>query len=84
MNKYIKIYNLLKDGKYHTIKEIILVINVSDKTARNLMKDLKEILSKKDIELSSVRSKGYILKGNLLDASNIFDVDKIKLPTTSE
>lgn len=67
-----KIYDILKDKNYHTAKEISEVLDVSSKTIRYKIKELKDILKEYDIYIESKTSFGYILKGNLIDFNKIF------------
>ncbi|WP_068267877.1 BglG family transcription antiterminator [Caviibacter abscessus] len=80
-DKYIKIYDILKDKKNHTSFEISKKINMSDKTTRNILKELKKILNNNDCDLISVRGVGYRIDGNLDDIYKLL-YEKEKIPTT--
>lgn len=51
--KQIKVYQILKDLKIHTSLEIAESIGVSEKTARKIINELKDILITYDIKLKS-------------------------------
>lgn len=82
MLKEKKIYSILRDKKYHTSKEMADILNVSDRTIRDRIKKLKDILYKKGVILQSVSGKGYILVGNILSESDIFN-DQMNIPNNS-
>lgn len=77
------IYIILKDQNIHTSKEISTLIKVSDKTTRQLIKKLKDKLKEKNLEIISIKGKGYKLEGNILEPKEIFGSEEIKIPTNS-
>ncbi|WP_156286627.1 BglG family transcription antiterminator [Oceanivirga salmonicida] len=81
----IKIYKLMIDKNYHTAKELSNHINISDRTCRKLIKELKDILNSKNIDIVSKEGCGYKLEGNLLKETEIFDNLKTnKLPNNTD
>lgn len=59
--KQIKVYQILKDLKIHTSLEIAESIGVSEKTARKIINELKDILITYDIKLKSKVGSGYYI-----------------------
>lgn len=84
MQELKNIYNLLKDGEIHTSEEISSLLNVSNKTARKYVSELKDILEKYCINIISKPSKGYILDGEILSESIIFKDDKYFIDTSEK
>lgn len=67
MEKKKRIYSILKDGEFHTSLEIGSKLNLSDKTIREQIKELRSILSKEDIVIETVRGKGYRISNLVKD-----------------
>lgn len=49
MDRKIKLYEVLKDGKYHTSNELAKELDLSDKTVRKMLKGIKNIEIKKGL-----------------------------------
>lgn len=60
--KRIKVYQILKDLKIHTSLEIAESIGVSEKTARKIINELKDILITYDIKLKSKVGSGLLYR----------------------
>ena len=71
-NLVIRIYRILKDGKYHTSLELANILNISDRTCRKYIKILSEMLIKRDIEIESKPRFGYLLKETSLLETEFF------------
>ena len=74
-NLVIRIFRILKDGKYHTSLELSNILNISDRTCRKYIKILSEILMKKNIEIESKPRFGYLLKDNHISENELFRDD---------
>ncbi len=79
----IKIYKILSDKKYHTASEISIHLNISERTTRKFIKEIKELLKNKDLQIISTSSKGYILQGKILKENEIFFSNN-KIPNSIE
>lgn len=85
MNRLRKIYEILsKHSRYYTSKEISEMIDLSDKTIRMEIKELKKYLKKYDIILDSKKGKGYILTGEILSVNVLFPENIYNIPNNSE
>ena len=80
----IEIYRILKDNQYHSSIEIAKFLNVSDRTCRKYIKELDILLKKNDINIISRPRYGYILEGEVLKETEIFNTNNIKIPVTAE
>lgn len=82
-NLVIRIYRILKDGKYHTSLELANILNISDRTCRKYIKILSEMLIKRGIEIESKPRFGYLLKETSLLETEFFKENNNKIPNTS-
>ena len=82
-NLVIRIFRILKDGKYHTSLELSNILNISDRTCRKYIKILSEILMKKNIEIESKPRFGYLLKDNHISENELFRDDTKKIPNSA-
>ena len=82
-NLVVRIFRILKDGKYHTSLELADILNISDRTCRKYIKILSEILIKKNIEIESKPRFGYLLKDNNISENELFSDDVKKIPNSS-
>ena len=80
----IEIYRILKDKQYHSSIEIAKFLNVSDRTCRKYIQELDILLKKNDINIISRPRYGYILEGEVLKETEIFNTNNIKIPVTAE
>ena len=82
-NVVVRIFRILKDGKYHTSLELADILNISDRTCRKYIKILSEILIKKNIEIESKPRFGYLLKDNNISENELFHDDVKKIPNSA-
>ena len=82
-NLVVRIFRILKDGKYHTSLELAYILNISDRTCRKYIKILSEILIKKNVEIESKPRFGYLLKDNNISANELFHNEVKKIPNSS-
>ena len=82
-NLVIRIFRILKDGKYHTSLELADILNISDRTCRKYIKILSEILIKKNVEIESKPRFGYLLKDNNISENELFHDDVKKIPNSA-
>ena len=79
-NLVVRIFRILKDGKYHTSLELADILNISDRTCRKYIKILSEILIKKNVEIESKPRFGYLLKDNNISENVLFHNAVKKIP----
>ena len=82
-NLVVRIFRILKDGKYHTSLELADILNISDRTCRKYIKILSEILIKKNVEIESKPRFGYLLKDNNISENELFHDDVKKIPNSA-
>lgn len=82
-NVVVRIFRILKDGKYHTSLELADILNISDRTCRKYIKILSEILIKKNIEIESKPRFGYLLKDNNISENELFHNEVKKIPNSA-
>ena len=82
-NLVVRIFRILKDGKYHTSLELAYILNISDRTCRKYIKILSEILIKKNVEIESKPRFGYLLKDNNISVNELFHNEVKKIPNSS-
>lgn len=82
-NLVIRIFRILKDGKYHTSLELADILNISDRTCRKYIKILSEILIKKNVEIESKPRFGYLLKDNNISENELFHNEVKKIPNSA-
>ena len=82
-NVVVRIFRILKDGKYHTSLELADILNISDRTCRKYIKILSEILIKKNVEIESKPRFGYLLKDNNISENELFHDDVKKIPNSA-
>ena len=82
-NVVVRIFRILKDGKYHTSLELAGILNISDRTCRKYIKILSEILIKKNVEIESKPRFGYLLKDNNISENELFHDDVRKIPNSA-
>ena len=82
-NLVVRIFRILKDGKYHTSIELADILNISDRTCRKYIKILSEILIKKNIEIESKPRFGYLLKDNNISENELFHNEVKKIPNSA-
>ena len=82
-NLVVRIFRILKDGKYHTSLELADILNISDRTCRKYIKILSEILIKKNIEIESKPRFGYLLKDNNISENELFHNEVKKIPNSA-
>ena len=82
-NLVVRIFRILKDGKYHTSLELANILNISDRTCRKYIKILSEILIKKNVEIESKPRFGYLLKDNNISANELFHNEVKKIPNSA-
>ena len=82
-NLVVRIFRILKDGKYHTSLELADILNISDRTCRKYIKILSEILIKKNVEIESKPRFGYLLKDNNISENELFHNEVKKIPNSA-
>lgn len=82
-NLVVRIFRILKDGKYHTSIELADILNISDRTCRKYIKILSEILIKKNVEIESKPRFGYLLKDNNISENELFHNEVKKIPNSA-
>lgn len=82
-NLVVRIFRILKDGKYHTSLELADILNISDRTCRKYIKILSEILIKKNVEIESKPRFGYLLKDNNISENVLFHNEVKKIPNSA-
>ena len=82
-NVVVRIFRILKDGKYHTSLELADILNISDRTCRKYIKILSEILIKKNVEIESKPRFGYLLKDNNISENELFHNEVKKIPNSA-
>ena len=82
-NLVVRIFRILKDGKYHTSLELANILNISDRTCRKYIKILSEILIKKNVEIESKPRFGYLLKDNNISENELFHNEVKKIPNSA-
>ena len=82
-NLVVRIFRILKDGKYHTSLELADILNISDRTCRKYIKILSEILIKKNVEIESKPRFGYLLKDNNISENELFNNEVKKIPNSA-
>ncbi len=82
-NLVVRIFRILKDGKYHTSLELAGILNISDRTCRKYIKILSEILIKKNVEIESKPRFGYLLKDNNISENELFHNEVKKIPNSA-
>ena len=82
-NVVVRIFRILKDGKYHTSLELADILNISDRTCRKYIKILSETLIKKNVEIESKPRFGYLLKDNNISENELFHNEVKKIPNSA-
>ena len=82
-NLVVRIFRILKDGKYHTSLELADILNISDRTCRKYIKILSEILIKKNVEIESKPRFGFLLKDNNISENELFHNEVKKIPNSA-
>ncbi|MFV0556028.1 MAG: BglG family transcription antiterminator [Lactovum sp.] len=85
-DKFLDLLNNIYTDRYVTAKDLASLLKVSEKTVRNRISDLNDLLKNYDSEIISRHGKGYKLKKNDFNKyEKIFlenEKDSYQLPTT--